>query len=51
MDEVGIYYVPVAVGDGTPMFQARNKVRLERIEAAPFANGAVFNRYRVLNGS
>ncbi len=51
VDEVGIYYVPVVVGDGTPMFQTRGKVRLERIEAAPFANGTVFTRYRVLNAN
>jgi dihydrofolate reductase len=49
VDEVGIYYVPVAVGDGTPMFQTRNKLRLERTEQVPFANGTTFIRYRVLN--
>ncbi|MCJ9752813.1 dihydrofolate reductase family protein [Neorhizobium sp. BETTINA12A] len=51
VDEIGIYYVPVAVGDGTPMFQTRNKVKLARTEEVPFANGTVFIRYDVLNGS
>ncbi|EUB95378.1 bifunctional deaminase-reductase domain protein [Rhizobium sp. CF080] len=51
VDEVGIYYVPVAVGDGTPMFQTRNKMKLARIEEVPFPNGTVFMRYDVVNGS
>ena len=49
VDEVGIYYVPVVVGAGTPMFMGKNQLRLERIEEKPFGNGVTFMRYRVLN--
>jgi dihydrofolate reductase len=47
VDEIGIYYIPVVVGNGTPMFQTRNRLNLERIEETPFANGAAFVRYRL----
>jgi len=47
VDEIGIYYVPVVVGDGTPMFQMRSTLKLERIEQTPFANGTTFIRYLV----
>ena len=49
VDEVGIYYIPVIVGGGTPMFQVKNKLKLERIEERSFGNGVNFIRYRVLN--
>jgi dihydrofolate reductase len=48
IDEVSIYYVPVAVGGGTPMFQdVRRTQRFELVEERRFANGLVFARYRV----
>jgi dihydrofolate reductase len=48
IDEIGIYYVPVVVGGGTPMFQqVKHTLRFERIEERAFANGVVFVRYRV----
>jgi dihydrofolate reductase len=48
IDEIGIYYVPVVVGGGTPMFQqVKHTLRLERIEERAFTNGVVFVRYRV----
>ena len=47
IDEIGIYYVPVVVGAGTPMFQQVNKtLKLERIQELAFSNGVVFVRYR-----
>ncbi|UVC07434.1 dihydrofolate reductase family protein [Rhizobium sp. TH2] len=49
VDEVSIYYIPVVVSGGTPMFQVRNKLKLERIEERSFSNGVNFLRYRVLN--
>jgi dihydrofolate reductase len=49
VDEVGIYYIPVVVGGGTPMFQVRNKLKLERIDERSFKNGVNFLRYRVTN--
>jgi dihydrofolate reductase len=49
VDEVSIYYIPVVVGGGTPMFQVKNKLRLERIEERSFKNGVNFIAYRVLN--
>lgn len=48
IDEIGIYYIPVVVGDGTPMFQTKNRLKLERTEETPFANGVIFARYGVL---
>jgi dihydrofolate reductase len=48
VDEVSVYYVPVVVGGGTPMFQDVDRtLKLERLEERPFANGTVFVRYRV----
>lgn len=50
IDEIGIYYVPVVVGAGTPMFQNVNQtLKLERIQELAFANGVVFVRYRMRN--
>lgn len=49
VDEIGIYYIPVVVGGGTPMFQVKAMLKLERIEERPFRNGVVFVGYRVLN--
>lgn len=49
VDEISIYYIPVVVGGGTPMFQVRNKLKLERIEERSFSNGVNFIGYRVLN--
>ena len=50
IDEIGIYFVPVVVGAGTPMFQQVNQtLRLERIQELAFANGVVFVRYRMRN--
>ena len=48
IDEVSIYYIPVAVGTGTPMFQVQNLVRLERRQVEVFGNGVVFMRFGVL---
>lgn len=50
VDEIGVYVAPVIVGGGTAMFQSRNFIRTERVEAIPFGNGVTFMRYRVLNG-
>lgn len=48
VDEVAIYYVPVVVGSGTPMFQnVENKLRLTLLEERKFPNGVVFMRYRL----
>lgn len=49
VDEISIYYVPVVIGGGTPMFQVKKKIGMERIEEVPFSNGVTFIRYRVLN--
>ncbi|OJH33659.1 dihydrofolate reductase family protein [Cystobacter ferrugineus] len=50
IDEVSIYYVPVVVGGGTPMFQDVWKtLKLERLDHRAFDNGLLFVRYRVLN--
>jgi dihydrofolate reductase len=50
IDEIGICYVPVIVGVGTPMFQqVHQTLTLERIQELAFANGVVFVRYRVRN--
>ena len=49
VDEVSVYCIPVVVGAGTPMFQVRKKLRLERIEEQSFGNGVNFMRYRVQN--
>lgn len=50
VDEIGVYTVPVLVGGGTPMFQSRTFVRMERTETIPFANGVTFSRYRLRTG-
>jgi dihydrofolate reductase len=52
IDEIGIYYIPVVVGSGTPMFAGvKRKLQLERIEERPFGNGVVFVRYGVKEAS
>lgn len=48
VDEVSIYYVPVAVGAGTPMFQLDSLVRFERRQVEVFGNGVVFMRFGVV---
>ena len=48
VDEVGIYYVPVVVGGGTPMFQnIEGTLKLTLLEERKFSNGVVFARYRL----
>ena len=48
VDEIGIYYVPVAVGGGTPFFKdLTTLVKFERIEEQSFKNGMNFMRYRL----
>jgi dihydrofolate reductase len=50
VDELSIYYVPVIVGGGTPMFQhLPGALKLERLEERAFDNGVVFVRYHVRN--
>lgn len=50
IDEVSIYYVPVVVGGGTPMFQdVWQTLKLERLEHRAFDNGLLFVRYQVLS--
>ena len=50
IDEISIYYVPVVVGGGTPMFQdVWQTLKLERIYHRAFDNGVLFVRYRVLS--
>jgi dihydrofolate reductase len=50
VDEVSIYYVPVVVGGGTPMFpNVIEMLKFELMEERRFANGLVFVRHRVLN--
>jgi dihydrofolate reductase len=50
VDEVSIYYVPIAVGGGTPLFKdVQRPLTFERIEEQPFRNGVVFVRYRARN--
>lgn len=52
VDEVGIYYVPVVVGSGTPMFaNVKRTLVFERIEERAFANGLVYIRYRLGNAA
>jgi dihydrofolate reductase len=49
VDEVGIYYVPVVAGGGTPMFpEVSEALRFALLDERPFDNGVVFVRYRVL---
>lgn len=47
VDEVSIYYIPVAVGAGTPMFQVERLVQFERRQLEVFGNGVVFMRFDV----
>jgi riboflavin biosynthesis pyrimidine reductase len=48
VDEISIYYVPVVVGSGTPMFKNVNEqLRLELLEERSFGNGLVFVRYQL----
>ena len=48
VDEIGIYYVPIVVGSGTPFLPGiKQPLKLERIEEHSFKNGVVFVRYRV----
>ena len=48
VDEVTLYFIPVAVGAGTPMFQVDQLVQLARREVKPFDNGVVFMRFSVV---
>lgn len=48
VDEVSIYFIPVAVGAGTAMFQVEELTRLERKEMRSFDNGVVFMRFDVV---
>ncbi|SET32981.1 Dihydrofolate reductase [Stigmatella erecta] len=48
IDEISIYYIPVVVGGGTPMFQNIGAtVRLKRLDERAFENGVTFVRYAV----
>ena len=50
VDEVSIYYVPIVVGGGLPMFKnVERPFQLERIEETSFESGMVFVRYAVRN--
>lgn len=49
VDEVSIYYIPVAVGAGTPMFQLEELKKFERRQVEVFGNGVVFMRLGVIN--
>jgi dihydrofolate reductase len=52
IDEVSIYYIPVVVGGGTPMFRdIGTMVRLERLEARTFENGVTYVRLAVRRGA
>jgi dihydrofolate reductase len=49
IEEVSIYYVPVVVGGGTPMFpDVTATLKFKLIEQRTFDNGLVFVRYNVL---
>jgi dihydrofolate reductase len=48
VDEISIYYIPVAVGAGTPMFQVEELVKFERQQVEVFGNGVVFMRFEVI---
>jgi dihydrofolate reductase len=51
IDEVSVYYVPVVVGGGTPMFpDVTQTLRLELLDQRSFKNGVVFMRYRTTDG-
>lgn len=50
VDEYTLYYVPVVVGGGTPMFtHIDRRLDLELIEQHRFASGVVFMRYAPRN--
>ncbi|ODT64989.1 MAG: riboflavin biosynthesis protein RibD [Pelagibacterium sp. SCN 63-23] len=49
VDEVGLYLIPVAVGQGTPMFQVGELTRFERKQVRAFENGVVFMRFGVVH--
>jgi dihydrofolate reductase len=49
VDEVSIYYIPVAVGAGTKMFQVENLVQFERRQVEVFGNGVVFMRFGLVH--
>ena len=50
VDEVSIYFIPVAVGAGTPMFQVDSLFQFERRQVEVFGNGVVFTRFGVVKG-
>jgi dihydrofolate reductase len=50
VDEVSIYYIPVAVGAGTAMFQVDSLIQFERRQVEVFGNGVVFMRFGVVKG-
>jgi dihydrofolate reductase len=50
VDEISIYYVPIIVGSGLPMFKdIQRPIRLDRIEERAFDSGFTFVRYAVRN--
>jgi dihydrofolate reductase len=48
VDEISIYYVPIIVGGGLPMFKdIKTHIQVERIEERAFASGITFVRHAV----
>jgi dihydrofolate reductase len=49
IDEIQVFLQPVAIGDGTPMFQGLNEpLKLRLVETRPFKSGVVLLRYQVV---